>query len=570
MFRLERVGDVLEKDQAQDDVLVLRRVHVVAQRVGGALQGRLLGAELVQDHDRGKDAAVGVVVLGEVEVAGELAAADYTAVLGLAEAEGIRVLAGMSSWEARVEEEMLGVPAVAGFTLTRGELVPQGAAVVPPGASATGPVVLADYDGDGRLDLFVGGRALPMGYPLPPRSQLLRNRGGGRFEPDLDNQAVLQGIGMVSAAVFADFNGDGLPDLALAQEWGSILLWLNAGHGRFAPAPAGWGLDRWTSRWNGLAAGDLDGDGRLDLVATSWGRNTALHPSPAEPLILVYGPFGARGEVEMLLAQQDRRLGGPAPLTGYQRVRLAVPALASRFRTFAAWADATLDQAVAALPGRSARLEITTLDHLVLLNRGDRFEARPLPAAAQFAPAFGVAIADFTGDGFEDVFLAQNFSPTLVGVQRYDAGRGLLLRGDGQGGLAASSGTESGIVMYGDQRGAAVADYDADGRLDLAVGQNAGPTRLFRNRGAPPGLRVRIVGPPANPDAVGAQVRVVYGDRMGPVREIQAGSGFWSQNGAVQVFGLSGTPTEVWVRWPGGAETRAPVPPNMREVTVSR
>ena len=191
-------------------------------------------------------------------------------------------------------------------------------------------------------------------------------------------------------------------------------------------------------------------------------------------------------------------------------------------------------------------------------------------SAPQLAPAFAACIADFDGDGFEDLFLAQNFSPTPLGVPRYDAGRGLLLTGDGKGSLSPMSGTRSGLRIYGDQRGAAYADFDADGRLDLVISQNGAATRLFRNRGAAPGLRVRLAGPPANPGGVGAQIRIVYGDRMGPVREVQAGAGYWSQNGAVQIFGLSGTPTAVSVRWPGGVEARAPVPPGAREIRVTR
>src|SRR5262249_39066514 len=116
--------------------------------------------------------------------------------------------------------------------------------------------------------------------------------------------------------------------------------------------------------------------------------------------------------------------------------------------------------------------------------------------------------------------------------------------------------------------GAAYADYDGDGRLDLAVSQNASQTLLFHNSGGKPGLRVRLRGDVMNPDAIGAQLRLVYGDRMGPVREVEAGSGYWSQNGAVQVLGMSGTPTAVWVRWPNGRETRTAVPPGAKELVI--
>jgi hypothetical protein len=495
--------------------------------------------------------------LGRPLERGPPAAGDFTAVLGLAEPEGRRLLVGISNWEAASPADALAVPAV---------ITDRGDTIVQPQAFSVGPLALGDYTGNGRLDLFVGGRAIPGRYPESAASGLLRNE-GGRFVPDADAARLLDGVGLVSAALFADLDGDGHPDLVLARDWGSIAVLLNRG-GRFEPAPASWGFERWTGRWNGIAAADLTGDGRLDLVATNWGRNTGRWADESNPLVALHGPIGPGERVEMLLAQHDPRLNALAPLNSFPRVRVGIRDLALRIRSFAEYAEADVDRVLGPFARRVERREVVTLDHMVFLNRGTHFEAVPLPPKAQFAPAFAVVVADFDGDGHEDVFLSQNFFPTAVGQPRHDAGRGLLLRGDGRGGLAPVPGVESGLIAYGDQRGAAAADFDGDGRVDLALAQHAGPTRLFRNRMAEPGLRVRLAGPPGNPTGVGAQIRVVYGERMGPVREVHAGSGYWSQNGAVQVMGLSGTPTAVWVRWPGGAETTTAVPPGAREVVA--
>src|SRR4030095_162309 len=109
-------------------------------------------------------------------------------------------------------------------------------------------------------------------------------------------------------------------------------------------------------------------------------------------------------------------------------------------------------------------------------------------------------------------------------------------------------GQESGIKVYGEQRGAALCDYDADGRVDMVVTQSGAETKLYHNVGARPGLRIRLKGPPGNPNGLGAQLRLIGGQRLSPTREVHAGSGYWSQDSAVQVLGVQTGPLKLWVR----------------------
>jgi len=246
-----------------------------------------------------------------------------------------------------------------------------------------------------------------------------------------------------------------------------------------------------------------------------------------------------------------------------------MPWLQERYTTHEAYSVAGVEEILGERFKEAKLAEASWLDTTVFLNRGGRFEAVVLPGEAQFAPAFGVSVRDMDGDGKEDLSLSQNFFGVDEETTRYDAGRGVWLRGNGRGQFEVVPGQVSGVKVYGEGRGSALADYDGDGRVDLVVGQNGAETKLYHNVGARPGLRVRLEGGPGNPTGIGAVMRLRFGERWGPAREVHGGSGYWSQDGAVQVLGTPEPPTALWVRWPGGKTTTNSVPMNTRTVRVN-
>ena len=153
-------------------------------------------------------------------------------------------------------------------------------------------------------------------------------------------------------------------------------------------------------------------------------------------------------------------------------------------------------------------------------------------------------------------------------LPRLDAGRGLLLGGRGDGSFDPIPGQLSGVLVYGEQRGAATADFDEDGRMDLVIAQNGAGTKLLQNKNGVPGLRIRLLGPPGNPQGIGAVVRLQFQNSAGPAYEVHAGSGYWSQDSSVAVLPAPERPVRVSIRWSGGKAVQADLPPDCREVAV--
>ena len=488
---------------------------------------------------------------------------DITGIVVLpGDADELKILAGVSNYE-RTPETAGDSSYIQEFRVTTAG-VPLVGTRLPFGADTPGPLALADMDGDQDLDLFGGGSFRPGAYPMAASSSVYRNEDGA-FTYDRALSRPFDRIGMVSAAVFGDMDADGDADAVLALDWGPVRVFLFE-DGTFVDHTRALGLSAYTGWWNGVALGDFDGDGMLDIAASNWGWN--LRYGSHRPVRLHYGDVDANGIVDLFETFYEPSLDAYVPARQAGDLLAAVPLLLHSFGSHAAFATASMPAMLGSAWSRLNHVETSTLGAAVFLNRETYFDARMLPQAAQYTATTGMAVADINADGHEDLVLGQNYFALPAVTPRLDGGRGLWLAGDGQGGFMPMP--LSGLAAYGEGRAVSTADWDRDGRSDVLLTQNGAAALLYRNNSENVGLRVRLAGPPANPWGIGATVRVGYDDgSLGPARPVTAGSGYWSQQAPVLVMGRRLAVKSVRVRWPDGKEATVAVAPGAQEIVLA-
>ncbi len=417
-----------------------------------------------------------------------------------------------------------------------------------------GVVVTADWDRDGDLDLFVGGRVVGGRYPTTPESMLLLNE-NGRFRKITEQAAPgLARSGMVTGALFTDADNDGWQDLLVTYEWGPIRYWYND-KGRFSDHTNKAGLAELLGWWNSIAGADFDGDGDTDYVVGNFGHNTKYHASPKKPALLYYGDIDQSGTKRLIEAEfEDATL---FPVRGRSCSTHAIPSLANKFDTYHDFALAPLQEIYAPHCLEEAiRLEIRTLDTGVLINNGGRFEFKVLPTIAQIAPVYGMAAQEIDGDGIPDILLVQNFYGPQVETGHMDGGVGAFLKGKGDGTFDLIAPAESGFVAPKDCKGLAVTDLNGDARPDFLIARNNDTMLAFQNQtSAGRCVSVALHGTPGNPTAIGSKVTLITQAGRSQTAEVYGGSGYLSQSTANLTFGMdeNDEPASVTVRWPNGA-----------------
>jgi hypothetical protein len=306
-----------------------------------------------------------------------------------------------------------------------------------------------DYDADGDIDLFVGGRIIPGYYPLAPVSYLLQNDGKGHFT---NVTTPFANIGMVTDAQWVDLNKDGRKDLVLCGEFMPITVFINAPDGfvdktneYFNNVPKGF--------WFTLCITDIDQDGQEDIIAGNLGLNSCIKVSEKEPGDLYYADFDNNGSIDPFFNFYIQ--GVSYPFVSRDELNEQIYPMRKKFTSYNAYSQATMKDIFSNEElEKAGKLSVTETRTLLFIHRNGKFIPSELPMHAQFSAVTNIIANDFTGDGKKDLLLLGNHSDNRLKIGSIDANYGCLLAGDGKGNFNYVSQPQSGLSIKGDVKSA--------------------------------------------------------------------------------------------------------------------
>ena len=390
-------------------------------------------------------------------------------------------------------------------------------------------VKACDFDKDGDLDLFIGGRVEPWRYPKPVSSFIYRNDtkdGHIRFtDITVETAPGLKDVGLVCDALWTDFDNDGWIDLVIAGEWMPVKF-LKNDQGQLKDITVSAGVNGKTGWWNSITGGDFDNDGDIDYIAGNLGENSFLKASDQYPVSIYAKDFNNNGTTWQCIPTKyiidaDGKLK-EFPVDGRDEVVEQLPFIKKRFLTYKAFAGATIDQLFTADEIKGAKKYTATWfkTSFIRNNGNGQFTMEELPAVAQFSCVNGMIAEDFNGDGNLDICLNTNDFSTTPSLGRYDALNGLVLLGNGNGTFKPLTIQQSGVFIPGNGRAFCML-ADATNSAFFAASQNRGQLKLFSLRN-----KIQVTGIPAN--AVAAEL-VLTNNRKRKI-EFPSGSSFLSQS----------------------------------------
>jgi len=343
-------------------------------------------------------------------------------------------------------------------------------------------VVAVDYDHDGDLDLFLGGRMVPGEYPMPADSYLLRNdsdKSSCRFT-DVTKETIpgLLKLGMVTTALWTDVDNDSWADLMIVGEFMPITCFKNIagksftlmGEKSFAHT-SGW--------WNSISSGDFDSDGDTDYVAGNLGLNTRYKGNEKEPVCIYANDYDKNGSIDPVMTYYLQ--GAKHIVHARDELISQISAMRMRFKHYKEYSEATFDESFLKSELQSAYVVCSEMFNTSYIeNKGHgNFSIKHLTLEAQFSPIYGMVVEDFNKDGNLDVLMAGNLYSAEVNTGHYDASLGLFLQGDGSGNFFPVKTKDSGFIADCDAKGMAKL-VTADGKSILLVGNNSDPLKAYR------------------------------------------------------------------------------------------